>query len=247
MDKTVDIFLKSYKPDFWLLQLSLQTIKKNVTGYNNIILLIPEKDKHEFDTRDLPERTLIYYVEDQGIGWLRQQYYKMTAYNYSDADFIMFSDSDNFFDHPINVQDLIKDGKPEILYTDYEQLPDAQIWKEPTDKFIGEPQKYEFMRRLPLVYHRQTLVNIAEFAPKLEHTIMTSHRFSEFNAIGVYAYKYERDKYNFVNTDNWEYVQPHSIQVWSHASDAKGADELHLREMIRIYKTLLKSFGIKVP
>jgi len=247
MSKTIDIFVKSYKKDLWLLTLSLETIKKNVTGYNNIILLIPEKDKHDFDTRNLPKRTLIYYVEDDGVGWLRQQWFKMSAYNYSDADFIMFSDSDNFFDHKINVQDIIKDDKPEILYTDYEQLPDAKIWKEPTDKFIGEPQQYEFMRRLPLIYHRQTLVNIAEYAPKLEHTIMTSHRFSEFNAIGAYAYKFERDKYNFVNTDGWEYVQPHSIQVWSHASKMPGSDELHLREYIRILETLLKSFGVIVP
>src|SRR6185312_3434520 len=120
MSKTIDIFVKSYKKDLWLLTLSLETIKKNVTGYNNIILLIPEKDKHDFDTRNLPKRTLIYYVEDDGVGWLRQQWFKMSAYNYSDADFIMFSDSDNFFDHKINVQDIIKDDKPEILYTDYE-------------------------------------------------------------------------------------------------------------------------------
>lgn len=242
----VDIFVKSYKPDFWLLQLSLQTIKKNVTGYNNIILLIPEVDKHDFDTRDMPERTLIFYIQDRQPGWLMQQYFKMTAYHYSDADFIMFSDSDNFFDHPINVQDLVKDGKPEILYTDYKKLPDAIIWKEPTDKFIGEPQEFEFMRRLPLIYHRKTLVNIARFAPNLQHIIMTSHKFSEFNAMGAYAFKYEKEDYNFVNTEGWQYVEPHSIQVWSHGNKLPGADDLHLREYIRILETLLKSFGIKL-
>jgi hypothetical protein len=71
---------------------------------------------------------------------------------------------------------------------------------------------------------------------------MTSERFSEFNAIGAYAYKFERDKYTFINTDDWTYVPPHAVQVWSHASEEPGADELHLREMIRVYKTLFKSF-----
>ena len=238
----IDIFIKSYKPDFWLLQLALRTIKRNVSGYGNLILLIPERDKNDFDTRDMPERTTIHYVSDEGVGYLRQQHYKMTAYKYSKAEFILCADSDIFWDHPVDVQDLVKDGKPEILCTNYNQLKDAQVWREPTRQFIGEPPSYEFMRRLPLTYHRDTLVNISKFCPNLENLIMTSERFSEFNAIGAYAYKFERDKYTFINTDDWTYVPPHAVQVWSHASEEPGADELHLREMIRVYKTLFKSF-----
>jgi hypothetical protein len=247
MAKTIDIFVKSYKRDFWLLQLSLKTLSKNATGYNNIILLIPEKEKHDFDTRNMPDRTLIHYVDEYGNGGLYQQWCKLNAHNYCYADYIMFSDSDNFFDHPLNVQDLISDGKPEILYTDYKQLPDAIIWKEPTEKFIKEPVQYEFMRRLPLLYHRSTLVAISEYAPDLEKTIMESGRFSEFNCLGAFAYKYERDKYNFVNTDNWTYVPPHSTQTWSHASKADGISEIHLREYIRLLETIMKSFDIPLP
>lgn len=247
MNKTVDIFLKSYRNDFWLLQLALATIKKNVGGYNNIILLIPIRDKELFDTRDLPERTLIFYVEDEGTGWLRQQWYKMSAHEYSKADYITFSDSDNFFDHPIDLQDLIKDDRPEILYTNYKQLEDAIIWKYPTELFIGEPVEYEFMRRLPLTYHRDTLIAISRYAPDLENTIMKSHRWSEFNCMGVYAYKFERERYNFVNTDDWTFVPAASTQVWSHASKEKGASETHHLEFIRTLETLLKSFGIITP
>lgn len=244
---TIDIFIKSYKKDFWLLALALKTIAKNVTGYNNIILLIPEVDKHDFDTRNMPERTLIHYIEDKEPGWLYQQWCKINAPKYCYADFILCSDSDNFFDHPLNVQDLIPDGKPEILFTDYKQLPDAMIWKKPTENFIGEPVQFEFMRRLPLVYHRSTMLAVMEYAPNLEQTIMSSTRFSEFNVLGVFAYKFEREKYRFINTDDWQYVEPHSKQVWSHASKEKGTDDLHLREYIRILETLMICFDVPVP
>lgn len=245
--KSIDILIKSYKKDFWLLQLALKSISRNVTGYNNLVLLIPEKDKHDFDTRILPERTLIHYIEEYGKGWLFQQVCKLQAYKYSNADYILFSDSDNFFDHKLNVQDLILNDQPEILYTDYAQLPDAIIWKEPTERFIKEAVQYEFMRRLPLVYHRSTLVSISEYEPNLENIIMNSGRFSEFNCLGVFAYKYERDKYLFVNTDGWEYQPPHSTQVWSHGHKNEGASELHLREYIRTLETILKCYDILIP
>lgn len=239
---TVDIFYKSYKKDFWLLHYSLLSITKNVTGYNNIILLIPESEKHDFDTRELPERTLIHYVNEEGNGYLFQQWCKLNAAAYSNADFILFADSDCIFDHKINLQDFIP--VPEILYTSYDQLPDAIIWQKPTEQLIGDPQPYEWMRRNCLIYHRSTLVNLNAWKPGLKKIVMESKRFSEFNLIGAYAWKFERDKYNFVNTDNWQYVPPKAIQVWSHASKEPGADELHLREYIRILETLIKAFAI---
>jgi len=100
------------------------------------------------------------------------------------------------------------------------------------------------MRRNCLIYHRSTLVNLNEWKPGLKDIILNSHRFSEFNLIGAFAWKFERSKYTWVNTDNWEYVPPKAIQVWSHASKDKGADDLHLREYIRILETIIKAFAI---
>lgn len=247
---TIDIFIKSYKRDFWLLQLSLQTISKNVTGYNNILLLIPEDEKEFFDTREMPERTLIFYVHEygqEGSGWYFQQWLKMSAHKYSSADYIMFTDSDCMFDHPVDLQEFIADGKPEILYTSWDKVGDARAWLEPTEKFMKDTVPFEFMRRNQLIYHRSTLIRISEYAPDLEKTIMSSEHFSEFNCIGAFAYKYERHMYNFINTDDWQYVPPKAIQVWSHASKEEGADDLHIREYIRVLESILIAFGVKVP
>lgn len=245
--RSIDIIIKSYKKDFWLLQLALKSISRNVTGYNNLVLLIPESDKHDFDTRILPERTLIHYIEDKSPGWLYQQVCKLQAYKYCYADYIMFSDSDCFFTYPINLQDFIKDDKPEILYTEWVKVGDAICWKEPTEKFIGEPVSHERMRRNNQIIHRSTLVGISNFAPNLEQTIMASARFSEFNAIAAYAHKYENDKYKFTNTDDWKFVPPLSEQCWSHGSKREGASETHLREYIRTLEVICKTFGVILP
>lgn len=247
---TIDVFIKSYKKDFWLLQLSLQTISKNVSGYNNIILLIPEDEKHDFDTRWLPERTLIHYVHEygqEGSGWFFQQWLKMSAHRYSHADYIMYSDSDCLFDHPINLQDFVADGKPEILYTSWDKVGQASVWRKPTEAFMKEPVEFERMRRNCLIYHRSTLVWIEEYAPDLEKMIMGSEHFSEFNCISSFAWKYQKDKYTWINTDDWTYVPAKALQVWSHASKEEGSDTLHLTEYIRVLESVLKAFGIRVP
>lgn len=219
--KTVDIFYKSYSKDFKWLAYSLRSLTKHVTGHNKVIILIPENEKELFDTRELPERTEIHYVKEYGTGYLFQQWCKISAHRFSGANFILFADSDCIFDHPINVQEFIVDDKPEILYTDYSRVGDAICWKEVTEAFIKEPMQYEMMRRNCLIYHRDTLVAIEKYEPNLEYIIMSSVRFSEFNAMSAYAWKYERDKYNFVNTDEWEYTRPKAVQYFSHGEFEK--------------------------
>jgi hypothetical protein len=221
----IDIFYKTYHQDKKWLEYSLRSLSKFVTGYRNIVILVPINDKRYFESIVLPERATIQYVKEYGTGYLYQQLCKIQAHKYTDAEFILFSDSDLIFDHPINLQDFIADGKPEILYTSYDKVGDAICWKEPTETFIKEPQEFEWMRRNALIYHRSTLVNIEKYEPNLEYIIMTSQRFSEYNAIGAYAWKYEREKYNFVNTDTWEYTRPKAIQYHSYTEFEKMINE----------------------
>ena len=42
----IDIFYKSYAKDFEWLYYSLRSIKKYLTGYNKIIIVIPEQDRN---------------------------------------------------------------------------------------------------------------------------------------------------------------------------------------------------------
>lgn len=222
---TIDLFYKSYHKDFNLLYYSLASIKKNITGYNEIHIVVPNHERHLFDYRYMPERTIVHLEQEYGDGYLMQQYRKITAHKYCNAPLILFADSDLIFDKPLDLTKVVKDNKPEILYTHYDKVGDAKCWQDCTSRFMNERQEFEFMRRLPLIYHRSTLEAISAMPINLEEYILNSGRFSEFNVIGAYAFRHQREQYNFVNTDDWTYVAPMGIQLWSHADRNSG--ELH--------------------
>ena len=48
MKPTIDIFIKSHKPDYKFLQYCLQSIAKYATGVNKIILVVPIGGAVEF-------------------------------------------------------------------------------------------------------------------------------------------------------------------------------------------------------
>lgn len=240
-EPSIDIFIKSYPKDYTLLKYALLSIQKYLSGYRKVILLIPNQGFNPEIPEDL--NIEIKFVREYGNGYLYQQWCKISASNHSDADYILFADSDCIFDKPTNVLDLVK-NKPQILYTDYSKVGDAICWKEPTDKFMNEPQQYEFMRRLPLVYHTSTLRTINELEPNLESIIMNSDRFSEFNAMGAWAFRHESEKYNFINTDEWSYSEPISVQLWSHGK--KNGNVLETTEYNKSIETINRVLELNI-
>ena len=234
----IDIFIKSYHKDFKWLRHCMASIRKYVTGYNEIIILIPEDDREQFNMQ-LPDRTFVHTVKESGNGYLFQQWCKLTAHKYSGADFIAFTDSDCVFKEPFDYQTAIKEGKSEILYTSYlddngnNQLGDGICWKAATEKFIGQSVDFEFMRRNNLIYRRETLINLERwFRGDLKKYIMSQHTFSEFNVLGAYAFLNEREKYNFVNTKDWTYVDTPFVQFWSW-SGLTPEDKAKIKELLK--------------
>lgn len=213
----ISIFIKTYKNDFAWLFYCLKSIKKYCTGYDKVIIIVPSQDAKEWNAMkfDFPKRTEIFFVNEEGNGYLFQQYVKMSAWKYSDADYIKFFDSDCIFTEKVNLQDEIAGGKPTILYTDYNKVEDAICWKKPTEKFIGQEINYELMRRNGLVYHRSTLENAYKLHSDLKERILNSKQFSEFNAIGAYALTKEKSKYTFINTDTGKFKPTPFKQYWS--------------------------------
>lgn len=241
----VTIFIKSYEKDFKLLYYAVLSINKFVKGNYDVILMLDNGNELPQNiTEILTDKYKVIHVDKYGSGYLFQQLCKITAHTVTSAEYIMFSDSDCIFDHEINVDEFVKDGKPEILYTDYSKVGDALCWQNPTEEFIREPVPYEFMRRNCLIYHRSTLEAISNFDGGLRFRIMKSQRFSEFNAIGAYAWYHERDKYNFVNTDTWDYVPPKATQLWSLAEP--NGNTTHQQEYQRSLETINKIFDLNI-
>lgn len=227
----VDLFIKTYKKDFKWLEYCFRSIKKFAKNYNELIIVVPLDEQEEFDLAafDFPERTRVEFIKEEGNGYLWQQYIKMIAHTFSDADYIKYLDSDCIFTKEFDAHSLIYDGRPEILYRYYldkdgkNQVDGASCWQEPTSKFLNQYIDKEFMCRHIFCYHRSTLENIEKWCIKthnktLKSYIMNSGSFSEFNTIGAWCHLYEQHNYNFVDTNNgWIYVEPQVHQFWSYS------------------------------
>jgi len=216
----IDIFYKTYDKDFKWIYYSIESLKKFVTGYKKVVIVMPKKDYDLFDNSILNDLNHeIFLVDEYGNGYLYQQWIKMSAYKYCQSDNILFVDSDCIFDKKINLIDLLKD-KIEVLYTDYSKVGDAICWKEPTSKFIGKEVNYEFMRRNFLIFKRDTLIKIHNEYPDLENYIMeTDPRFgfSEYNAIGAWIFFNDKENYKFINTDDIKESNSIGRQFWSYS------------------------------
>lgn len=233
----LDIFIKTYHKDFEWLFFCLFSIDKFLDGFQQIIIAIPNSDKNLF-TIDTKQFSRIHnnikyvYTNDYENTYLYQQYIKMTAYQHTEAEYIMYIDSDVIFKRKSHINEsLDPEHKPIIYYTPYEMVGNAICWQEPTSELLGQHQPYEFMRRNCLVFRKSTLINIHAQYPDLEQRIMNSIRFSEFNAIGAWAFKNEFNKYNFINTKTNPPPPANHVQFWSY-SNLNEKDRLKIQQIL---------------
>ncbi len=217
-----DIYIRTYKGDLEWLKYCLRSIGKFATGFNQVIICIPETQRHLIDSWNLTSEKIITCKDYGNRDYLGQQVSKLYSWRDTDADFILFMDSDCIFTRPVRPEDYFKDGKPIIYKTDYSKVGDAICWKAVTEKFIGFPLQFEYMRQMPLVYRRDTLYNLCagSFGENFETMILQqpANQFSEFNLIGAYAEAFEPENYEFIETDlatTSRFESNPLIQYWS--------------------------------
>lgn len=219
-EPVTDIFIRTYSKDLPWLSYALQSIHKFCRGFRDIIIVIPESQKHLLDGFNLTKEK-VFTCPDYKDDYLGQQITKINADTYSDAPYIFFTDSDTLLIRETKPSDFMRNGKPFMLKTHYSKVAEAIMWKPVTEQLLQFPVEFEFMRRLPFLYHASTLKSLRIYA-ELKHkkTIteyvekISNRRFSEFNAIGAYADKFENDKYVFQNTDDG-LPELHVRQFWS--------------------------------
>lgn len=212
---TVDIFIRTYKNDLEWLSYCLQSIHKHLRGFRKIIISIPKDQVHLLVPFNLTQEVVVteeIYEDD----YLGQQVSKIFSFEHTDAEYILFMDSDCIVKHSCTVNDFFRNDKPILLKTKYEQVGDAICWKEITERFVGHQVDFEYMRRLPVVYENNTLLNlVCKYENIREYIISQPNRsFSEFNAIGAFIEKYESGKYEIIDTDNEVPYSP-VRQFWS--------------------------------
>lgn len=229
------IFIRTYAGDLEWLKYCLRSINKFCKGFSEIIITIPENQKHLIDSWNLTAEKVIA-VKGYDKDYLGQQITKLNAWRYTDADLILYVDSDCCFHTEVTPETFMQEGKPIILKTHYSLVGDAICWQSITEKFIGFKPEYEYMRRLPLMYWSDTIKRVwqvLDLDNNAEEKIMQQpgHSFSEFNLLGYYADKYEKSNYLFIDTEDFI---PEKVLVQNHSwSGFKTGIKQELEELLK--------------
>jgi len=217
---TTSIFIKTCAKDMEWLVYCLKSIQQYGSGFLETVIVADESQRET-----IPENiTNIHYAEDWDNGYLQQQSVKLMADKYAKGDTILFVDSDCVFYKNFTPADFMRDGKPILLKTHYDNLIDKTmpgggkplVWQEITSKIMGFPVEWEYMRRIPCLYWKDSLERFRKKMPDLPEKIRNAQdkSFSEFNAIGAYIDKYEPE--NYFISDNMVWMQPCvAKQFWS--------------------------------
>lgn len=223
---THDILIKSCAKDLEWLVFSLRSIAKYCTGFRQIVLLFPEAEKASLAPLNLTSEK-VFFTRDREDFYLWQQVEKLRAYVYTDADNVTFVDSDVMFTRPCSPADLMRDGRPLVLYTPYSSLVNsdgsqATPWKAITERALQHPVEHEFMRRMPLTASLYLLFKFDEFMRGLhgqsveDYVMAQPHRaFSEFNSLFAFAFYHRNTTCTFVCTEPHPLPEPVAIQRWS--------------------------------
>jgi hypothetical protein len=224
---STSLFIRSYRGDFEWLRYCVRSIRKFVTGFESLVLVIPDADRDLLpaDVAALIDR--LHFRTEQTHGYVDQQITKLRAHHYTTSERILFVDSDCVFFQPCNVDDYTRNGKPLLLKTPYEVFRKYQNetgkrqnvlnWQKITKDLIGFPVEFEYMRRVPMMHLKETLTCIGIQYPNLidQAVRIRDNSFSEFNIMGAIAEKYLADRYVFSDTETEPLPPKYCEQYWS--------------------------------
>lgn len=225
----ISIFIRTYHKDIEWLFYSLESIKKNLTGWDEIVVCIPVGQEGYLSSLAVEKVVTCKIYKDDYLG---QQISKIKAYENCSGDYILFVDSDVIFYPGSDVRDYFQDNKPVILKQLYSTVGEAICWQQPTEKLFKERVTFEYMRRAPQLFHRSTLEKFNQSFPDIEDYIQKQpyRKFSEFNVLGFYAEKMQPDDYTFIDLASNPVPENKSKQFWSWS----GLTDSDRKEILKI-------------
>jgi len=238
------IFISSYMKDFiWL-----EPCLKSLRIHQGVEFLPPcvSVDEHDiFEARKLVNRAFpgaVVSIKNgrRGQGNLRAQIAMCEAdLACPEADYIYFVGSDCIAHAPFRSSTYFVRGKPVMLYNFYTEFggcPSMKRWQDITAQAVGFVSDKEFMRRLPVVYTRNSLARARKWVSDVHHksfedAVYDMGHFTESNVIGAAAWLACHDEFTWyhANSDT-EYLNYRRdfpdplIQFWSHGGLNRPAE-----------------------
>lgn len=240
------ILIASYQKDFIWLGPCLASLNKFSNGFLPPVISVAPQDAdgaNAIVNKHYPGATVVVHCDERGKtkGNLRAQLSMMNGDQLCRAaDYIWLVGSDCLIHSEFSPEPFFQDGKPVMLTNSYEHLlkyvPRACIipWQDGVERALGFRPDYEYMRRLPLMYHRRLFKDAREAVETRHNCSFTdyvydihsrtdsgersdSSNFSESNLLGAYADRYFPGAFHWMCLDNQPNPIPNPmIQFWSH-------------------------------
>ncbi len=231
----IEILIISHRADFQYLELCLRSLKKFVTGFERIVVLIPHEDLEllKYKEEDLcmfgPKISIRTF--DQApppLGFLHHEIMVCRADEICpNADFIFHFDSDQIFTEPVHLSDFyFHNDKPILVVEPYDNVPEIKKWQAVVEQALGWRPKYETMRRPGWMHHCGIYADVRRRVeqhtnrPFDEYVLSCKpdypQGFAEQNTIGAVALELPwREKYAFVEIGKQRWPKNVIQQFWS--------------------------------
>jgi len=218
-----DIFIRTYPGDYKWLDYCLRSIGKYAIGFRKVWIISPQ-DNPFSGMLNGPFMEWKQMNDETEDGYLAQQITKLYADVITDyqAEFILHIDSDTLLTRPVTPSEFFYLDKVLWPYTPYDRIQTP--WQPVIEKFMAQPTANEFMRRFPIMVPRWLYPRLREFCYQKHGMTITDYvrgqplrHFSEFNALGAYAWQYHHDKIAWVDTLGSEFplMPPMARQFFS--------------------------------
>ena len=215
----VSIYIRTFKRDIAWLDFCLQSIHRNLKGWDEIVVCVPEGQAHHlrYLTSERCVTSPFFPVDYVG-----QQFAKLQAHRQVSGDYIFFVDADVVFLPGADVATFLDGDRPVIEKRRYTTLAaegaPAVRWQAAVENLFHEPPTWEYMRNHGTrLFRTDTLRALGRRFPDLEGYARRVPRrlFSEFNFLGFFAEKNEPGRYVFVDTEASPKRQLRSRQFWT--------------------------------
>ena len=230
MKLTTDILLVTFPDDYQWLPFLFRSIAHHVTGFDRLVVVVEEGDEpplallQNSGVRAWEIERCRRYRGTSYPGYTGQAIEKLRAWHYTDAERVMFIDSDCVFTRPLDLQTdpHINLAKPIVWWRPWEEAGPAQCWRETTNTLLGYETDSETMCRHPFVFPGWMLHRLWEEIGG-EERLRHFTRLSDFNLMGNFA--------NWLN----DHVDCVTMSRWPSPPDAAtNADHARLGEAINV-------------
>src|SRR5262249_21634305 len=191
-------------------------------GFRDVVVTMPHSSGPWLRRCSLPGNARIELCRDYRDDYLGQQVTKLLADTFTDADYICHIDSDCIFSRPTAPEDLIVDGMPRVLMRPSHLLGRHWPWVRPTEQFLGWRITGDYMQRPPFTFPRWLYPELREHAAAMHgldiETYITAQPprgFSEYNALGAFAWRHHRERFVWIDTSTAFPGDPHCRWYWS--------------------------------